>query len=326
MISFCTMLCLALAATPTQPSDPPTKIEIRCRSDAMIRGVSILLRDLADISAADAALAGRVGEIRLAHRPSFGFNRVFTQADIRQALVQAGLGLEGVTLSGASETVAQPLSTLLRPQDLREAADGVLRAAIALEPNADIEFEVLNSLQPMQVPPGRLDLALRARVRDGSLGATGALVDVDFVVDGEVYKTMPLSYRLRRFVDAWVVARAVRRGQPLTHAELEQKRLEAAPGTELYITSFEQIDGMVASRNLQNGKPLSIVDLARPAAVFHNDPVHLVSRRGRVLVTARAIALQDAPIGGRIQVRNLSTGAVVQAVVQEPGIVVLPAK
>jgi hypothetical protein len=49
-----------------------------------------------------------------------------------------------------------------------------------------------------------------------------------------------------------------------------------------------------------------------------------VLTKGRVKVTARAIANHDAPLGGRVLLTNPTTRATLTGVVQGPGLVVVP--
>jgi flagella basal body P-ring formation protein FlgA len=52
--------------------------------------------------------------------------------------------------------------------------------------------------------------------------------------------------------------------------------------------------------------------------------VTVVLTRGRVKVTARAIANHDAPLGGRITLTNAQSRSTLTGVVQGPGLVVVP--
>ncbi|MCA8941464.1 MAG: flagellar basal body P-ring formation protein FlgA [Planctomycetes bacterium] len=298
------------------------RVVVHCKSEAMIRGSEILLSDVATIDTPDAELGARVGDIRLANRPALGFNRVFPSADIRRRLIASGLQAEQIEMSGAREVVAQPLATTLKPADITAVTDPVMRSLVA-EQGGEVEFELQTRLGALRVPPGRYDLALRPRLRDGQVRASNAIIEVDVLVDEQVYKTLPLSYRLRHFTYSLTTTRVVKQDEPLNASNLRLDRVEIAPGTSMNISSFELVDGMVASRDIANNRQIRTGDLAKPALIHKNDLVTLIARRGRIQVSTKAIALEDAPLDGRLRVRNLSNKKISYAVVHASGIAVI---
>lgn len=329
-----TLAALAITATAFAhgpDSDPPRstssaearaeRVIISCRSEALIRGTKVLIRDVAVITAPSEELRARIGDIELARRPALGFNRVFPRGDIRQRLVVAGLSPDRIEMIGAKEVVAQPLATILNPADLTDATDPVLRAVLDVQPEGhDIEFNLLNKPTSLRVPPGRYDLALRAELRDGRLRPSSATVNLEIVIDGEVYKTIQMNYRLRHFVQALRTSRVIKKGEPLGGDNVRFERLEVSPGTNMHLTSLTLVEGMVASRDMQNNYTLRVNDVAKPALIHRGDLVTLVIRRGNVEVTTKALALGSAPLEGRIAVRPLSSTKPMQAVVFGAGI------
>ena len=92
----------------------------------------------------------------------------------------------------------------------------------------------------------------------------------------------------------------------------------------LWLDRMEHVEGMLAARNLPAGSRITLGDIAPPAIVRKGDVVTVVLTKGRVKVTARAIANQDAPLGGRVLLTNPSTRSTLTGVVQAPGLVVVP--
>ena len=92
--------------------------------------------------------------------------------------------------TGAEEIVVQPQSTLLRSSDLIEVSNPVLSAALMGEINSDIEFDVSGKLRNLNVPPGRISLNLRAKLRD--IRTSSATVTVSIMVDDETFKDVDI--------------------------------------------------------------------------------------------------------------------------------------
>jgi flagella basal body P-ring formation protein FlgA len=92
----------------------------------------------------------------------------------------------------------------------------------------------------------------------------------------------------------------------------------------MFLDRLAQVEGMIAARTLQNGQRLTLVDVAPPALIQRGEVVTVVLTRGRVKVTAKAMANHDAPLGGRITLTSLSSRSSMTGLVQAPGLVVIP--
>ena len=296
------------------------EIRLELRPEIMVRGIEVQLRDFADVTCTDAELRDRIGRVSIGKRPALGNTRVVTREELGQRLLAAGVATDRVHVFGAREVSLVPAFALLQAREVLEAADGVLRAALALEADADIEAEA-GSLAIQHVPPGRTGYDLSAEVRNGRLEAKSAIVDVRVLVDGEPWKTIPVPYKLRRYRQALVVTAPVPRGQPLTAENVTLKRVEVQLGNALFVDSPEAVTGMVSARNLTANRLLQPQDVAAPAVVRRGDLVTIVSQKGRVKVATKGIAEQDGAVGTLVAVRNLTSQRVLAAVVQGHGVV-----
>lgn len=307
--------------------DPkPEPVRLECRSEAQVRGAEVLLRDIAEITTADKALATRLADISFGKRPAAGFFRALTREEIERRLVELGLALDRFALVGAREVALVPVFTLLQPKDVLEVADGIMRSAVASEANpGDIEFEAGPTVA-VQVPPGRRTFDLAGSLRGGRLDLASAIVDVKVVIDGEAWKTLTLSYRLRRFVHAVVVERPIQKGQPFADDNVALKRIEAQNSSLTLVSRFDLLEGKVAARNLTPNRPLTPADVTGPAVVWRGEIVTLVSDSGRIKLATKARADQDGAAGARILVTNLASGKVLQATVVGPGVVTAGAR
>ena len=318
-----TMLTLALTCALLAGGGGPDDVVVECRADAEARGADVQLRDLAIVETDDPALAERLLQVSFGPRPAFGHNRVLSRQDVMLRLAREGIASDAMRLTGALQIVVHPLVTRVQERDLLEAADPVLRAAIRLEADDDIEFEPAASPSSLLVPPGRYSMELSAKLRGGALQHGSAIVDVAILVDGETFKVTHVPYRLRRFHRVLVTSRPIARNEEIAEHNVELRRLEAPPGTNPYIAAFDQLHGKVAARDLQTGQKLTLGLLADPAVILQGDPVHLVARTGNIQVATRALALEAGAVGARIAVRNLAANKIVQATVHGRGLVVI---
>lgn len=301
-----------------------TRVTIECKDQALIRGTEVLMRDVAKIETRLPELTWRIAEIKLANRPAYGINRIFGRHDLLMQLVKTGLSVTQIKFTGATEILVTPQTTRLKPADLLEAADPTLRAALESEPNPDIEHELVSRLSSIKVPPGRVSLNLRARLK--GIQPSGATVEISVEVDGEIYKTIDLQYRLRRYSKMLVTSRAIKAGEPLSSDNLVQRRMLLAPESSFNVANFDQTIDKVAARNLKANHALHIGHLADPTIIFAKQMVSLILKSSRIKIESTGQALRDGSIGQRIPVLNLTTRKQAWGHVTAPGVVTMNMK
>ena len=318
------MLCaFALAVAGGGGGDDKDKAitAVKLRHAASVRGLEVTIGDLCELpgDAVGAALA----RVRFGAAPNHGFTRTVSRTDVVQALAAAGVDLTKVKVEGADEAVLQTVHVEVSGQELLEAATAALQAQLTVE-GGDVEFEPTGTTRVVHAPPGRQSQDLSARLRGARTAVNSAVVEVDVLVDGESFRKVPVTFRLQRFHNLLKTVGTVRAGTPLGPESIALVREPLDQQTALYLDRMDQIEGLVAARNLQPNQRLTLGDCALPAAVHRGDVVTVVLTRGRVKVTARAIANHDAPLGGRITLTNAQSRSTLTGVVQGPGLVVVP--
>lgn len=318
------MLCaFALAVAGGGGGDDKDKAitAVKLRHAASVRGLEVTIGDLCELpgDAVGAALA----RVRFGAAPNHGFTRTVSRTDVVQALAAAGVDLTKVKVEGADEALLQTVHVEVSGQELLEAATAALQAQLEVE-GGDVEFEPNGATRLVHAPPGRQSQDLSARLRGARTSVNSAVVEVDVLVDGVSFRKVPVAFRLQRFHNLLKTVGTVRGGTPLGPDSLALVREPLDQQTALYLDRMDQIEGLVAARNLQPNQRLTLGDVALPAAVHRGDVVTVVLTRGRVKVTARAIANHDAPLGGRVTLTNAQSRATLTGVVQGPGLVVVP--
>ncbi len=118
-----------------------------------------------------------------------------------------------------------------------------------------------------------------------------------------------------------VVVRPVPRGGTITLGDVDFRADTFVPGG---LTAVDQAVGKVVIRALNPGEAVRANMLIAASAVKRGDPVQIKSGGTGIEVAVDGIAEQDAPVGGRVRVRNVASGNRMQAIVISPGIVALP--
>lgn len=312
----------AFERDPAAARPPVPAFEVELKSSVLARGLEVTLGELVDITPPGTdALA--IGRLRFGPSPAPGFPRTVTRTDLMQTLAANGHAVANFRFRGASETLLQTVAVEVSPVALAEAATTVLEALIALD-GADVEFEVQSRLRSLQVPPGHRSQELRARVRNGTLQASSAVVDVEVLVDDQPARTVPVQFKLTRFQAVLKVQGSVRQGTRLGPDNVTLGREKVTQTAGLYLVALDQVTDMIARRDLKPGQLLTLNDVAAPAVIRKGEIVTVVITRGRVKVTVRAIANQDAALGERITCVNMQSRSLITGIAAASGTVVVP--
>jgi len=315
-----TVLCLVALGGGGDEKDKP-KLEVRIKATTIVRGLDVTIGELCEITPAGReALA--IGQVPFGPAPTGGHSRVVSRTEIVQTLAAAGHDVGTFKFDGAAEVVVQPVNVDVPAQDLLDAATAALQAVLALE-GGDVEFEAPGRVRHVQAPPGRRSQEIVARVRSNRTGPDSAVVDVDVLVDGTSAKRIPVPFKLTRYQQLLKTTGVIRQGTPLGADNLAVVREPLAQATGLYLSTFEQVQGLEAARNLQANSRITLGDAMPPAVIRKGDIVTVVLTQGRVKVTAKAIANHDAALAARITLTNISSRSAITGVVAAPGLVVV---
>ncbi|HEX5052304.1 MAG TPA: flagellar basal body P-ring formation chaperone FlgA [Planctomycetota bacterium] len=314
------MLCFTVATSGGQENGPGD-VELRIKPTVSVRGLHITIGELCEISPMDGpALA--MANVRFGQAPVDGFTRTIGRSEIVQALAAAGQDVSNLKFTGADEIVVQSISVDVPSYDILDAATAALQAQLTIE-GGDVEYEAPTRIRQLQAPPGHKSQEIKARVRGPRTGPNSAVVDVEILVDGETHKKVPVQFKLQRYHSVLKTTGTVRAGEPLGPDNLTVAREPMDQATGLFLDAMPQIEGQVASHNLQAGQRLTLGDAAPPAVVHRGDVVTVVLTSGRVKVTSRALANHDAPLAGRITLTSLQSRSTLTGIVGGPGLVIV---
>ena len=304
------ILAIAALAAPQIPVEssgekrsPEIRVEIE--AEAAIRGTQIELGDLASVKTADPELDERLLHLDLGNPPQPGYVRTITRNDVLLRLMREGFPVARIRIGGAEKSYLQPVSHNLTADELEREAMSILDRTILGEEHGDVTYKLRSRLSMQRVPVGRESRELRSRIRDGKLGSNTVQVDIDVIIDGATFKTIPLYFGLTRSYRVLAIVSDVAKGAELNEENVGWQDIEIQFRPENYITDFEQLRGQVASKRLRRGDVLSVSHL-EPRALFRSgDVIQLAIGGGMIKVKTRVRALEDGHYGKFIRVQRL---------------------
>lgn len=318
-------LSLALAATTLAVSAasaqdvPRGKVHIELREQVAARHRQVRLGEVAFVHTTDLPTIQRLVELPIGQAPRPGSESVLERAALaRWVRRQLGMPSDAVAWSGA-ERSRVTASTQILPAALVEQAG---RDALArwLGPRSSrFDLESTYGGHDLALPIGQIELTARS-LAAGAQPSARMTMWVDVAVDGAFTRTVPVSFRVEAYGEAWVVRSAVAPGAVLSPAMLERRQVDLA--SQAAAMQAASAPGEVPLRSLRALKPgelLSTRNAGHASAVNRGERVTLRLNAGGMQLESRAEALQEGEVGQVVKVKVTGASSTVEARVSGPG-------
>lgn len=297
------------------------EVVIALRPEVLLSGPRMTLADVAEVSAADAAVRRAFGAVVLGRAPMAGYVERRSRAELDMALRGQALssgqtivwrGAPGVTVRSLTQQLDQARLLELARQRLREAFGG-----------ADVELDasLAAPLPELVAPAGALQY--RARLADASRLRPRMAVWIDVIADGAVYRSVvvPLAVTARRGV--YLARRALPAGSTATADDFVEARQDIADLADVALAPGALPHGGRVRQALAAGQVVTLRQMAPADMVLRGDRVRLVISAAGIAIETSALAQADAVVGQRVQVRPERSNELVTARVIAPDLVSL---
>jgi len=315
-------LCLALsAAAPVLGA-----VTVELRPEAIVAGEHFRLGDIGRVSNAGEVSNAELAALRIGVSPRAGATLALQRAEVERALLQLAPRLRGgLELTGPERIVVRrgPLQSLDLAQ-VNEAASHELRRALAaryarFEAEPAVSDTQTHAQTALGIPAGRVEL----KVRLPGLAPLAARVAVwtDVYVEGRVYRSIPVSFRVQAWQPVLAARRPLAPGAPLRAADFEAREAQVAGRAAAPLPVDLDPAGLRLKRRLGAGAALTSLDVERSPGVARDQPVRVRISLGAIGLETVAVATRDAAAGEVLRVRNAGNNQTYPARVVEAGIV-----
>ena len=291
---------------------------VRVSPETVAEKERLTLGDIAEIRSNDPVTVERLRAIALGYAPNVGAVRELMRERIVLAVAAAGF------TEGAVQIEAPPVAR-------------VRRAAQVVEPDlvrAAVERAALTDLSAAGVTGRivRLDLPSRIEVPSGSVEVRASIsgvrdlfvpfiAPIELWVDGRIVRRLSATAQVEAFAPIIVAGRDLAANSRVREEDIkyEVRRLERA--ASLYLRNAEQLRGVAVRRTVSHGEALTTDMLFAEIIVHVGDPVRIIGESGTLSIAVTGEARASGHVGDRIQVKNLQSGTLLQAIVVDEGLV-----
>jgi flagella basal body P-ring formation protein FlgA len=134
-----------------------------------------------------------------------------------------------------------------------------------------------------------------------------------FLNGEEVVSAVPVSGRFEEMVLISVARQRITRGQVITEDDLEELAYPASRMRKDTVLAMEDMIGKMPRRTISQGRPVRLSELGSPRVLKKGAEVRMRYATPYMSISALGEAMEDGAEGERVRIRNLSSGAVVEA-------------
>ena len=312
-------VCFAFSrATPAQTAQGRELAVVRVVAETIAQQDRVTLGDLAEVRAEAAETVTRLRAVSLGYAPNVGMTREIARERLTLAIAAAGFAEGTVRLEAPAviliRRAAQVVDSLLIREAIEHATLDALNASGATARLSRLDFPA-----QVEAPAGQLEIRASAgQVRDVFSPFT---VFVELWQEGRVVKRFNATAQVEAFAPILVVAREIAANTRLRQDSFktEVKRLERP--LNQYVTDPERLRGMAVRRAMARGEAIMTDVIHSEIVVRPGDQVRIIGQSGALQLIVTGEARAAGRIGDRIQVKNSQSGALLQAIVADEGVV-----
>lgn len=301
-----------------QAANSGTQPVVQVAAESLAQQDRLTLGDVAAVRADEAETAARLRAVALGFAPNVGTVREIKREQLALAISAAGFAAGTVQLNSPAvilvRRTAQTLDLALVREEIERVTLGELNAS-----GATARLSRLDLPAEVEAPTGQIEIrATTSTVRDWFAPFT---VFVELRQEGRVVKRFNVTAQVEAFASVFVAAQEIAANTRLRteHIKQEIKRLERPLSN--YITEAERLRGMAARRDFRRGDALTTEALSSEIVVHPGDQVRVIGQSGALQIIVSGEARAGGRIGDRIQVKNLQSGTLLQAVIVDEGVV-----
>lgn len=271
-------------------------LQVNVRSSALVDGDQVQINDVARLTPP----LGNLLYERICRAPAPGKSIAVTQEQIERILLQHGVDPTAVKFSGAPSTQVTRDSLNVTQEQAQGFIDGYLAKVQQKLPQAQFKFTPQATIKDTILPTGELRVEVIPSLEQVIGSRRFTLI---YRVDGRTVENVSISGKLEVLAEIAVAQRNLRRGTIISADDVNLTLLDISKIDQPFY-ALADVVGQKVIRSVRAASVLEGKNLDAPPLVQKGAFVKLIARRGRMLLTATGIAMEEGKMGEMIRVRN----------------------
>jgi flagella basal body P-ring formation protein FlgA len=305
------LVVCGLVAMPAAGGVAVNQIDIELRGEIEVADRQVRLGDVAYLRTNDLGTIQRLMALPLGEAPPAGREAVLDRGVLaRWIRTRLGLAIDPQAWRGAQRTVVRTRMQVLAPARIEAEARQALEKWLAARATR-FAVEPAPQRERPPLPAGMAELKVRP-LPAGNHVPSRMVVWVDTWVDGAFVRTVPVSFAVEAWRDAWVAADTSPAG---VRPVLEAREIRVSGQRATPVASTD----IATTRAVHAGEPLTRSNAREAKAVERGEWVALRFQSGGLQLEGRAEALQEGARGQVVRVRMSGAREAIEARVVERG-------
>jgi flagella basal body P-ring formation protein FlgA len=133
-----------------------------------------------------------------------------------------------------------------------------------------------------------------------------------------------IPVKVQVFKQVVITTQHISKDMPINGAELKLQRQDVSQIGDAFYESIDDLTGLVAQKNIASGSVLKHHMVKQPTLVYRGQMVKMVIEAPGLTIEGTGIAQNDGIKGQLVKVKNVRSNRVVDAMVVDAGITVIP--
>lgn len=290
------------------------------KEEALISGSKVLMDDIAAIVVFNDNFSDeKLKNIIVTAAPRPAKERLIKEDYIKMRMRQNGFDDEDFLFSGKEEVLVRRKAKRISTEKIVTRAKKFItenmpwdseNVEIQLSSNIEDEIIVADTETSIEIVP-RANTDYRKRI----------FLNARIYGEEKGYKSIPLTFVVRRFGPVVVAKRTIPRNSIITKEDVYFREEEISSLNRLVAESLEDVIGKRAKRNILSHKPIELRMIEMPPLVKRREIVNVIFESPALKLITKAEAREDGCKNEVIRVRNLDSKKEFAAVVVSDSLV-----
>ena len=306
-------LVVLLCVAPAFSREAGSPVRIVLPAEVEVAGEEYFLGDIAFLQGGSPEIRSGLARLSLGRPPYAGTSRWLYRSYLELLLQRSGYAAGSYSLEMPSQVKVCGATQKLTG----EALAGMVHEFLAKRARPEWKkwwLERLHLPEEILLPPG--EVRVEPKTNPGGLSPGSLFLRLEIFANGESYRLLPVTCRLRAEAEVLVAGRDLAKHTVLTAADY-RRELREVTGEEILTPPVPGAYRTV--RPVRAGRILSARDLEPAPIVSKGSKVRIIARGRALFAAVDGLAQEDGGLGQEIAVKNIESGKVIRATVSGPG-------